>query len=494
MINDNGRRGIAAAAGMAALLGVTALATHGEDARALQSKAPAPASLAFANSADKQNAPGAPFKLSADYPREKPRDCEHCDWLAVPVAGNFKFNPDPKPSDADWTKGKWDQYIGAIFAYVREGQDPNLRDEIGFRTQVGGATRWYNVPWMAYDPTVGREWHHGTTNERTASIEDLVGEELPTAHRGAVHFFGKMSSACQAQFPNGFETWSVGYYNPQGGYALGRAIPRTGVPKVVDYMGSPMPDGLPFPQGTAVVKVLTTNATPECVPFLKNSPVWRVNRHVMDEAKNKAYSCDRKLQESRIVQIDVAVADKRSPTGWVYGTYAYDGNIDGATFWDRLVPLGVQWGADPWSFPAVPKSGDLPLQQSVANPRVKGDKLYEHMGCNGRLAGPVDNPQSSCMSCHASAYASKVGTIGTMGANIPPSFGFDGLCQAYSADNAAYFQNMTAPQSFPGGKFPNLMSLDTSLQLTVAFQQYGQYATAKAPVQCTLDSNQKGTR
>jgi hypothetical protein len=27
---------------------------------------------------------------------------------------------------------------------------------------VAGKTRWFNVPWMAYDPTVGREFVHGT--------------------------------------------------------------------------------------------------------------------------------------------------------------------------------------------------------------------------------------------------------------------------------------------------------------------------------------------
>ena len=61
---------------------------------------------------------------------------------------------------------------------------------------------------------------------------------------------------------------------------------------------------------------------------------------------------------------------------------------------------------------------------------------------------------------------------------------FDALCQAYSADNAAYFQNAKPPQSFTGGKYPAAMSMDTSLQLWVALQQYGQFATAKAPQAC----------
>ena len=442
------------------------------------------ARLAFRNSVDNPPAGANPvFKLSRDYPTTAPAPCPECAWLKIPVS--FQNSFPPKTSPTAWTDGKWADYIASILAYVRQDQDPDLADKVGFRTQVGGATRWFNVPWMAYDPKVGREYVHGTTNERTAHLQDLVGpdgEELaPSADSiGAAHFLPEMSEACKARFPNGFETWSVGYYNPQGGYAIGRAIPKTGVPKVVEFMGAPMPDGLPFPEGTAVVKILTTNAPPDCVPYLKGSPEWSVNRHVTNP-RTKEYMCRREVQISRIVQIDVAVTDPRSPTGWVYGTYAYDGTSGGATFWDRLVPLGVQWGADPWTFPAVPKADSLPLQQSVANPGVT---IYEHMGCQGRLAGPVDNPQSSCMSCHGSAYAAKPGAMSVMGTNVPPSFGFDGLCTAYSLDNAAYFQSAKAPQSFGSGKFPNTVSLDTSLQLEVAFQQYGQFATAKAPAAC----------
>jgi hypothetical protein len=447
-----------------------------------------PADLAFRNSVDTPP-PGDKqvFKLSANYPTTAPAACAECIWLKMDVNFQPTFPPQPQPNA--WTAGKWDAYLAAILTYVRQGQDPDLKDAVGFRTEVAGATRWFNVPWMAYDPTVGREYRHGTTNERTATLGNLIGADgdrlRPAAmNMSAVHFLPDMSESCKQRFPNGFETWSVGYYNPQGGYALGKAIPKDGVPKSADYMGAPMPAGLPFPQGATVVKVLTTNAPVDCVPYLKGSPEWQVNRHVYNP-DTKTYMCQRAVQVSRIVQIDVAVTDGRSPTGWVYGTFAYDGQQPGATFWDRLTPLGVQWGADPWTFPAVPTADSLPLQQSVANPGVG---LSEHMGCKGRLAGPVDNPGSSCLSCHGSAYAAKPGAPSVMGVSTPPSFGFDGLCNAYSADNAAYFQNAKPPQSFAGGKYPAAMSLDTSLQLWVALQQFGQFATAKAPQACVNPS------
>jgi hypothetical protein len=148
-----------------------------------------------------------------------------------------------------------------------------------------------------------------------------------------------------------------------------------------------------------------------------------------------------------------------------------------------LLPLGIQYGADPWTFPAVPKAESVPAQQSVLNPGVK---IYEHFGCNQRLAGPVDNSQSSCMSCHGSAFAAPRGAVSNMGVNVPPSFGFNGMCTQYSAMNAAYFDNIIAPQKFASGTFPDALPLDTSLQLEVAFQQYGQFNTFKAPAACTL--------
>src|SRR5205085_7359164 len=450
------RAGLALAVGAALFAISSCRQTDGADG----GKAAVGAAAEFAFRSSVESPPpgeSVPFKLSANYPTAAPAACApaDCPWLTMNV--NFDTSFPPKP--VSWQGGGWDRYIASILTYVRKGQDPNLADQVGFRPDIGGGgPRWFNVPWVAYDPSAGREYRHGTTNERTAHLQDLIGPDgkplVADDSVGAVHLFAGMSDACKGRYPEGFETWSVGYYNPQGGYAIGRSIPKDGVPKTADYMGTQMLAGLPFPAGTAVVKVLTTNAPPECVPALKGSPEWRVNRHVLGSKHGKpSYMCARAVQVSRVVQIDVAVTDPRSPTGWVYGTYAYDGNQPGATFWDRLVPLGVQWGTDPWTFPAVPDgAASLPLQQSVANPAIGTGNLYEHMGCRGRLAGPVDNPQSSCVSCHASAYAAKPGAKSVMGQNVPPSFGFDGLCTAYSADNASYFQTARPPQSFAGGK------------------------------------------
>jgi hypothetical protein len=436
------------------------------------------AEFAFRNSADQppEGWTGPVFALSDDYPAENPGACpkDLCTWLDLDVNLSPNFGA-PRPT---WDDAVWNEYIQRIMAYVAEGQDPNLAHEVGFQTEVNGETRWYHVPWMAYDPMVGREFVHGTTNERTAHLSDLFGETRSIG----LHALQNPPPECDALNQRGFETWAVGMYNPWGGYALGQAWPQSGAPQVVSYRGSAMPAGLPFSEGTVVAKLLFTSAPVECAPFLAGAPEWQVNRHKVGEQTNR-YLCERAVDTVRLIQMDVAVVDLRSPTRWVYGTFAYDGAAPGDTAWQRLVPVGLQWGSDPWTFPAVPESESLPAQQSVLNTSVRQD-LYEHEGCRFRLAGPVDNQKSSCISCHAGAYAPPAGVPMTMGSNVPNIFGFDGLCDVYSQENANYFQNLTPPQAYPGGRYPNALVLDTSLQMQVAFAQYGLYNTNGQPNPC----------
>lgn len=438
---------------------------------------------------------GPKFTLSADYPSSQPPSCtpRTCPWLSVQV--NF--------STTDFTQGGWGKYMAVLLNYIKEGQDPNLPDQPGFVTTVNGQTRWYNMPWMAFDATAGREFVHGCTNERTAHLNDFNG---PSASLLGQHAFTRLAIAasCQEQNKAGFESWSVGYYNEYGGWAIGQAIPRGGeqggVPQSVTRDSQIVMKGLPFPEGTLVTKILTTSATPECVPALKGAPVWNVDRHVLDTATQQ-YTCARKVQPNHIAQIDVAVVDSRAPNRWVYGTFVYNGTLPGATFWDRMQPLGVQWGSDPATWPAVEPSASKPISASSLNPAVN---TYQHEGCNGRLAGPVDNPKSSCMSCHMAGYAaSPVGTPNTQGfppdGNVPPIFGFTGLCplpdtteltSAQLAQNKAYFSDYPYPASYPG--YTGLISMDSSLQLQVALDQYAVFKTNKGlPMACTLDKSKK---
>ncbi len=426
------------------------------------------------------------FKLSHNYPRTAPQPCpdSECTWLKIPVNFTPSFPAEKNlVQSPKWHGQHYDEYITAVLDYVKQGQDANLDNQKGWQINVDGKTRWYNVPWMAYDPTAGREYIHGTTNERTAPLDEFI-DHTPVSQL----MMAGETEECKKSYPYGFESWSVGYYNEYGGYALSQAVPASGVPQVGEYLGNALPAGLPFPTGTVVVKILTSSVPESCVPFLHGSPAWQIDRHRM--TGDKGYVCDREVQISHVVQVDVAVVDPRSPSRWVYGTFAYDGQVKGTNFWDHLVPVGLQWGSDPWSFPAVPKPVSLPLQESAINTDIQ---TFQHLGCLDRLAGPVDNPESSCTSCHSSAYAVPRGNLSKMGLSVPPSFGFSGMCQAYSQENADYFQNQQAPQQFPGGNYTGAISMDTSLQLAVAFTQYGVFHTDHQPNACT-NPNQLGPK
>lgn len=408
---------------------------------------------------------GPVFALSHDYP-PNPGPCppETCPWLAIDV--------DFAATSPAW-EPPWSDYLQSIFDYVREGQDlaPN-----GWNVTVDGETRWYHVPWMAYDPKVGREFVHGFTNERTAYLSDFLGYQGEGDGDGdfGVH---SLPMAGGATTQEEFESWAVGFYNPWGGAAIGGTWGQDGLPIMT---GEPqLPAGLPFPEGTVVAKILFTTATPADVPYLAGSPEWTADRHV------EVGGCVRAPLPVYLVQMDVAVVDARAPTRWVYGTFGYNGTLSGESPWDRMSPIGLQWGNDPESWPAVERSVSQPIHQSVLAPI----DIYEHDGCDGRLAGPVDNKLSACLACHGGGYvAQPAGSISTMGENIPSIFGFDGLCEVVNAANADYFANVAYPEPYTGGGYPDTFPTDTSLQLQVAFLQYGIYNTNGEPDACVPSS------
>jgi hypothetical protein len=77
--------------------------------------------------------------------------------------------------------------------------------------------------------------------------------------------------------------------------------------------------------------------------------------------------------------------------------------------WDNLVPVGMQWGNDEgnrrdYYHTRCPDRTEIvpAIRESVIN-EDRNELPATHLGWNGRLNGPVDNPRSSCMSCHATA-------------------------------------------------------------------------------------------
>lgn len=403
---------------------------------------------------------GPVFNLSRDYPSKVPAECpqSECPWLYLPV--------DFDSQEPRWEDG-WDDYLQAILDYVKEEQSLSSQ---GWSVEVGGSTRWYHVPWMAFDPKHGREFVHGMTNERTTTVSDLLGGRLPESQDDT----GGKGGA-------GFETWAFGVYNHWGGHAFGKSWDKHGEP-VLEAGPPQRPAGLPFQEGTVVAKLLFTTATPRNVFYLNGSPVWWVNRHL------EVGGCERSPQPVRLLQMDVAVVDERSPTRWVYGTFSFNGPLSGEVHdpWERLSPLGLQWGYDAQTFPAVPRAQSVAPTQTVLAPI----DIYEHFGCERRLAGPVDNPRSSCMSCHGNGYVhlpvgSETVIFPPEQANVPPIFGFPGICTEENATNTTYFTGVSYPETWAA--YPQTMSMDTSLQMLVAFQSYGTFKT-KGPQTCAPPS------
>jgi hypothetical protein len=402
---------------------------------------------------------GPVFKLSRDYPKQLPT-CE-APWLRR----NVSF-ADPNPN---WDR-TWQAYVQDIIDYVKQGQDPDLPDHTGWSVKVGGETRWFHVPWMAYDGERGREFAHGLTNELSTAA---------SIFRGGGRGSGKhrlLRAATQGNVDPLFETWSIGMYNPCGAWSLGQIFPPSGEPATIRQGGRMLAKGLPFPVGTVVIKLLNTTADETQVPYLKGSTNWQVNGHRQTGATSYD-TCERTVRRAHLVQIDLAVVDPRSPTRWVYSTLAYDGNLPGKSVWDRLRPLGVQWGSDPGTFPAVPSTKSRPLWQTILAPI----DLAEHYGCGKRLAGVVDQADSSCVSCHMGAYGATPGSLNIQGQNVPAIFNFENMCTQYNLANSEYFSNYKYPDPYPSGQFDQAIPLDSSLQVAVAFAQYGVFRNPKNP-------------
>ncbi len=92
-------------------------------------------------------------------------------------------------------------------------------------------------------------------------------------------------------------------------------------------------------------------------------------------------------------------------------------------------------------------------KETVTN--ADGTVPFQHLGWAGRLNGPVDNPISSCLSCHAIAQWPVVAPL------VPPR-----NVEPDSAEWMKWFRNVRAGESFSEGA----VSLDYSLQLAVGIQ------------------------
>jgi hypothetical protein len=332
---------------------------------------------------------GPVFELSQEYPTELPA-AEPVPWDGI----DFTTAPEA--------------YARAVLRYVYEGNR-----EAQWIVQRNRVRRWYHAPWLHAGDS-GREFVHGMTRERSSRPGEL--HPLQTSK---------------------IQNWAVGFYNPRGGWVLGRVWKD---PKRPDATAAR------FPDGAVSAKLLFTAAPVSEVPYLKEAEIWKANI-AADEAGKRA------VQDVRLLQIDVAVRDARNDarTGWVFGTFMYDPAAPGATPWDRMVPVGLQWGNDPGITPTMVAAGTK-LAETWVN---REHSLPQHLGWGGRLNGPVDNPASSCVSCHGTAQHRAVSPL------MPDS-------SASDETKLRWFRNLRSGEPFDAGQ----QSLDYSLQLAAGIQQH----------------------
>jgi hypothetical protein len=195
------------------------------------------------------------------------------------------------------------------------------------------------------------------------------------------------------------------------------------------------------------------------VPFLDPPLKWRAYVTETYESEKRTF------KDLALIQMDIMVRDDNSPQGWVFGTYQYNGAQGRENRWENLVPLGLQWGNDP---DITEHRVNAEPIETICNPALKETVINKndeelpptHLGWNGRLNGPVDNPMSSCMSCHATAQVRQKSQMSPLFEADPPAPG--------SKKWMRWFQNYKCGERFD----EDVPSADFSLQLAASVQNW----------------------
>lgn len=373
-------------------------------------------------------------------------------WRGPSFEPNFAF-PSQKVVDAHpWAAISYrrepKRYLSAVLDYVLEGQDRK-----NWHLQSNKMRGWYHMPWIGPGPT-GREFIHGLTRER-----DFAPGEL-----------GPTQTQCR-------QNWAVAFFNPAGGYVLGRIWKDARRGRAPDLVH------LPFDAGTVIAKLVFTEATMQDTPLLTAAPELTANINVraqaVDAACPNAAATKRAPRKLRLIQIDLAIKEARADykTGWVFASFVYDGRKPGDDPWTKLEPIGLMWGNDPFLTDADAAAGAKPLESNVFT-----DLGFGHaFGRGGRMNGLVDERSSACSSCHMAAQWPTA-------AHMTPSLNW--------AEAKCWFRNLDARYPFglePGAKhqcadLPStsaMVPLDFSLQLAIALRNWSMAHTKEGVMRRT---------
>ncbi|OCX53741.1 hypothetical protein BEL04_05480 [Mucilaginibacter sp. PPCGB 2223] len=365
---------------------------------------------------------GPVFKLSQNYPEAVPTE---------PLPDFFKID----------FKKDWHKYLEAVRTYCFEGNTG-----VDFKVEYNKVRGWYHMPWQHYGPK-GREGFHGLTQEAPVKAFQLAPTQtIDTA--GAI---------------------AVGFYNDVSAYTIGQVWK--------DHYSPDSLHSVAFKNGSVLFKLLFVtlpkSVAVQQAPFLVNGVWWDAFC-----APNFKKPNNRFKTQVALIQMDIMVRDDRAPNGWIFGNFQYNGALNKTNKWENLAPLGISWGDDPniTTNASNPKPTvtiiNHALVETVINPDTK-ELPPTHLGWNSRLNGPVDNPMSSCYSCHSTAEYPENSPLS------PLFFPTQAERDKYPPGSPAWmrwFANLKCGQPFD----KDSKSMDFSLQLSASIQYFNEWKATQA--------------
>lgn len=286
-------------------------------------------------------------------------------------------------------------YTAALKAYVAADMRALLLGRNG--QWDPGAHGWYNEPWLgaSIDSTYGgREAIHGM----------YVGNSDSPANQFA-------GTGLKADFTS----YVLTYYDRTAANTLFKVWGRRALTPTITTPAAGIADN------GIVVKLAFSTANAGMWPVMVGALQWPVYDSVNATTGNHPPRVD----TVSLFQLDIVVKDVQSApkTQWVFTTLVYDKDAPGNDIWDKMVPLGAQWGDDPGINSVIQPAP--PLQETWINPAAPKYSTMT-LGWGGRLSGPNDGavndvafvtptgydsvpnvPISSCLSCHSTAEWSR---------------------------------------------------------------------------------------
>ncbi len=380
------------------------------------------------------------FRLSQTYPKTLPNK--------LPTFFKSELN---RESFQEYYKTSWREYTLAVRDYCFEG---NIEKD--WRVENNTIRKWYHMPWLHWG-RFGREGLRGLTKEAPIFPRQLASSQQSSG-----------------------QTYAVAFYNDIAAHLIGRVWKNADAPDVSEIEKS---NG--FAHGSVIFKLLFATIPSEQVPSLENPITWEA--YITHDFGSE----DRSIRDVHLIQMDFMVKDDRAPTGWLFGSYQYNGKLKKANPWENMVPIGLQWGNDPDvkgndftnSEPTETRINPA-IKESIINPDTN-ELPITHLGWNGRLNGPVDNPRSSCLSCHMVAHHPYDGSL------ISPLFIAGANIIVGSEEWMEWFQNLDCMTPFRDGMTPT----DSSLQLAMSIRNFNEWKnnrgghwTHTPPTMCEANS------